>query len=349
MAKSRTKPAQEVEEKVVDTPKEQPKTIDALMAACTKDYGAGSLIKLGSSPMSKIEVISTGVPGLDIALGVMGLPRGRVIEIFGPPSGGKTTLALSIAAQCQQAGGVVAIIDAEHALDGEYAGKIGVNIEEMLYNQPDYGEQALDMIEKIVLSNLCDVIIVDSVAALVPKVELDGDNEDNQPGLQARMLSKGLRKLTGIIGKTRTIVIFINQLRQKIGVMFGNPEVTTGGQALPFYASVRIDVRKIETLKKNGEEYGNRVKAKIVKNKVAPPFKVSEFNIIFGKGPDSNRSLLDVAVEFDIVKKDGSWFSFNDTRLGQGADNAALFVGENPQISLALESEVQKFLKAKYA
>ena len=279
-----------------------------------------------------------------MALGVGGIPRGRIIEIYGPESSGKTTLAQHIVAECQKKGGIAAFVDAEHALDPEYARNLGVNVDELLISQPDTGEQALDITEELVRSGAVDVIVVDSVAALVPKAEIEGSMEDQQMGLQARLMSKALRKLTGIIGKTNTTVIFINQLRQKIGVMYGNPETTTGGNALKYYASVRLEIKRVEGLKGDGEEIGNHVRVRILKNKVAPPFRTAEFDIIFGKGICKIGNILDVAVDLDIVKKAGSWFSFNDEKLGQGRDKAKEFLSENPDILNQVETLVREKL-----
>ena len=281
---------------------------------------------------------------LDVALGVGGVPRGRIIEVYGPESSGKTTLAQHIVAECQKKGGIAAFVDAEHALDPEYARNLGVNIDELLISQPDTGEQALDITEELVRSGAVDIIVVDSVAALVPKAEIEGSMEDQQMGLQARLMSKALRKLTGIIGKTNTTVIFINQLRQKIGVMYGNPETTTGGNALKYYASVRMEIKRVEGLKGDGEDVGNHVRVRILKNKVAPPFRMAEFDIIFGKGICKIGNILDVAVDLDIVKKAGSWFSFNEEKLGQGRDKSKEFLANNPEILNTIETLVREKL-----
>jgi recombination protein RecA len=310
-----------------------------------KDFGKGAIMKLGSQHVVSADAIPSGAMSLDMALGIGGVPRGRIVEIYGPESSGKTTLTLSIVAQAQRAGGIAAFIDAEHALDPEYAGKIGVNIDELLVSQPDTGEQALDIAEQLVRSGAVDVIVVDSVAALVPKAEIDGDMGDAHVGLQARLMSQALRKLTAVVGKTRCTVIFINQLRQKIGVMYGNPETTTGGNALKFYASVRMDIRKIETLKRDNEEYGNRVRVKVVKNKVAPPFRVAEFDILFGEGISSESCLLDVATELEIVKKAGTWFSYNGEKVGQGREKARDFLKETP----AVRDEIEAAVRARLA
>lgn len=312
-----------------------------------KDFGKGSIMKLGDRPAVATESIPTGALSLDIALGIGGVPRGRIIEIYGPESSGKTTLAQHIVAECQKKGGIAAFVDAEHALDPEYARNLGVNIDELLISQPDTGEQALEITEELVRSSAVDVIIVDSVAALVPKDEIEGAMEDKQMGLQARLMSKALRKLTGIVGKTNTTVIFINQLRQKIGVMYGSPETTTGGNALKYYSSVRLDIRRIETLKKDDKEIGNRVKVKVVKNKVAPPFRIAEFDIIFGKGISKTGCILDMAVNFDIIKKAGSWFSYGEDKIGQGRDKAKDYLEAHPEVLAEVEEKVRAALAEK--
>ena len=309
-----------------------------------KDFGKGAIMKLGDKPAVSVETIPTGALALDVALGVGGIPRGRIIEVYGPESSGKTTLAQHIVAECQKKGGIAAFVDAEHALDPEYARNLGVNIDELLISQPDTGEQALDITEELVRSGAVDIIVVDSVAALVPKAEIEGSMEDQQMGLQARLMSKALRKLTGIIGKTNTTVIFINQLRQKIGVMYGNPETTTGGNALKYYASVRMEIKRVEGLKGDGEDVGNHVRVRILKNKVAPPFRTAEFDIIFGKGICKIGNILDVAVDLDIVKKAGSWFSFQDEKLGQGRDKSKEFLAANPEILNTVETLVREKL-----
>lgn len=320
---------------------ERMKALGLAMDSIKKSYGEGSIMKLGDSKLAQIESISTGALPLDIALGIGGLPRGRVIEIYGPESSGKTTLAQHAAAEVQRSGGIAAIVDAEHAMDPEYARALGVNVEELLISQPDTGEQALEITEQLVRSGAVDLVIVDSVAALVPKAEIEGEMGDSLPGLQARLMSQALRKLTGIVSKTNTTVIFINQLRQKIGVMFGNPETTTGGNALKFYASVRLDIRRIETLKKDGTEYGNRVKVKVVKNKVAPPFRIAEFDVIYGRGISKSGCILDLAAEMEVVKKAGAWFSYNDERIGQGRDAAKTFLENNPKLLAEIEGKVR--------
>lgn len=320
---------------------ERLKALGAALDSIKKQYGDGSIMKLGDSRHGQVEVVPTGALSLDLALGIGGLPRGRIIEIYGPESSGKTTLAQHVAAEVQKLGGIAAIVDAEHAMDPEYARALGVNVDELLISQPDTGEQALEITEQLVRSGAVDLVIVDSVAALVPKAEIEGEMGDSLPGLQARLMSQALRKLTAVVSKTHTMVIFINQLRQKIGVMYGNPETTTGGNALKFYASVRLDIRKIETLKKDGTEVGNRVKVKVVKNKVAPPFRVAEFDILFGKGINSAGCLLDIAAEMEIVKKSGTWFSYKDERIGQGRDQARTFLEANPVMLKEIESRVK--------
>ena len=324
---------------------EKRKSLEATIGKIEKDFGKGAIMRLGDKTGVGIESIPTGILSLDVALGIGGVPRGRIIEVYGPESSGKTTLAQHIIAEAQKKGGIAAFIDAEHALDPEYAKNLGVNVDELLLSQPDTGEQALEITEELVRSGAIDVIVIDSVAALVPKAEIDGEMGDSHMGLQARLMSQALRKLTGIVGKTRTTVIFINQLRQKIGIMFGNPETTTGGNALKYYASLRLDIRKIETLKKDGVEFGNRVKVKVVKNKVAPPFRISEFDIIYGEGVSKVGCIIDVAVDMNIVNKSGSWFSYNDNKLGQGRDKAIEFLKENPDMLAEVENIVRNNIK----
>ena len=333
------------EERTVSTTDERQKALKLAIDKIEKDFGKGAIMKLGDKPSVSVETIPTGSLALDIALGVGGIPRGRIIEVYGPESSGKTTLAQHIVAECQNKGGIAAFVDAEHALDPEYARNLGVNIDELLISQPDTGEQALDITEELVRSGAVDIIVVDSVAALVPKAEIEGSMEDQQMGLQARLMSKALRKLTGIIGKTNTTVIFINQLRQKIGVMYGNPETTTGGNALKYYASVRMEIKRVEGLKGDGEDVGNHVRVRILKNKVAPPFRTAEFDIIFGKGICKIGNILDVATDFDIVKKSGSWFSFGEEKLGQGRDKAKEYLAENPDIM----AQIEKLIRDKLA
>ena len=307
------------------------KALDAALTQIEKAYGKGSVMKLGdSSAQMNIETVPTGSLSLDIALGLGGVPKGRVIEVYGPESSGKTTVALHMVAEVQKRGGIAGFIDAEHALDPVYAKNIGVDIDNLYISQPDNGEQALEITETMVRSGAVDIVIVDSVAALVPKAEIDGDMGDSHVGLQARLMSQALRKLTAVISKTNCIVIFINQLREKVGVMFGNPEVTTGGRALKFYSSVRMDVRRIETLKQSGEIIGNRVRIKVVKNKIAPPFKEAEFDIMFGKGISKEGDILDLAAKENIVEKSGSWYAYNGSKIGQGRENAKIYLAENP-------------------
>ena len=317
--------------------------IQTAMKNIEKTYGKGSIMRLGDHMNQlNVEAISTGSLALDLALGIGGVPRGRIIEIYGPESSGKTTLALHIVAQAQKAGGEVAFVDAEHALDPTYARALGVNIDDMLISQPDTGEQALEITEALVRSGALDVIVVDSVAALVPRAEIEGDMGDSYVGLHARLMSQALRKLAGAINKTNCIVVFINQLREKVGVMYGNPEVTTGGRALKFYASVRIDVRRVETLKASGEMIGNRTRAKVVKNKMAPPFREAEFDIMYGEGISLLGELLDLGVKLELVQKSGSWFSMGETRLGQGRDAAKQYLKDNPEVADGLEAAIRR-------
>ena len=317
------------------------KAIDAAMAQIEKMYGKGSIMRFSDGAEMNVEYIPTGSLALDVALGIGGLPRGRIIEIYGPESSGKTTLALHVAAEAQKKGGEVAFVDAEHALDPTYARALGVNIEEMLIAQPDTGEQALEITEALVRSGAIDVIVVDSVAALVPRAEIEGEMGDSYVGLHARLMSQALRKLTGAIGKTNTIVIFINQLREKVGVMYGNPEVTTGGRALKFYSSVRIDVRRVEAIKNGSEIVGNRTRAKIVKNKVAPPFREAEFEILYGEGISKWGEMVDLAVKLDIIQKSGSWFSMGEMRIGQGRDAVKAYMQANPEFAEKVEEEIR--------
>lgn len=334
-------PKMEHDDKSKGASAERVKALGLALDAIKKQFGDGSIMKLGDSRHGNVEVVPTGALSLDVALGVGGLPRGRIIEIYGPESSGKTTLAQHVAAEVQKLGGIAAIVDAEHAMDPEYARALGVNVEELLISQPDTGEQALEITEQLVRSGAVDLVIIDSVAALVPKAEIEGEMGDSLPGLQARLMSQALRKLTAIVSKTNTLVIFINQLRQKIGVMYGNPETTTGGNALKFYASVRLDIRKIETLKKDSIEVGNRVKVKVVKNKVAPPFRIAEFDIIYGRGINSAGCVLDMAAELDVVKKSGTWFSYKDERIGQGRDQARTYLEANPAMLQEIEARVK--------
>jgi len=318
------------------------KALDAALANIEKQFGKGTVMKLGDTAANmNVEAIPTGSLSLDLALGIGGGPKGRIIEVYGPESSGKTTVALHIVAEVQKNGGIAGFIDAEHALDPVYAGNIGVDINNLYISQPDNGEQALEITETMVRSGAVDVIIVDSVAALVPKAEIDGEMGDTHVGLQARLMSQALRKLTAVISKSNCVVIFINQLREKVGVMFGNPETTTGGRALKFYSSVRLDVRRIETLKQNGEVIGNRTRVKVVKNKVAPPFKEAEFDIMFGKGISKEGDILDLAVKENIIVKSGAWFSYNGEKIGQGRENSKIFLQDNPEIALEVENKVR--------
>lgn len=325
---------------------EKMKMLDISIAQIEKSYGKGTIMKLGEDkPILKLEAIPTGSFGLDIATGIGGYPKGRIIEIFGPESSGKTTLALHAIAEAQKKGGIAAFIDAEHALDTGYADKIGVDVKNLLISQPDYGEQAMDIAETLVRSNAIDIIVIDSVAALTPKAEIEGEMGDSHMGLQARLMSQALRKLTSSISKSKCIVIFINQIRMKIGVMFGNPETTTGGNALKFYASIRLDVRKISQVKDKEEMTGSRTRVKVVKNKVAPPFKTAEFDMMYGTGISRSGEILDLAVENDIIKKSGSWFSYGENRIGQGLDKVKVYMDENPTVL----AEVEKKVKALFS
>jgi recombination protein RecA len=332
---------------------ERQKALEQALAEIEKQFGKGSIMKLSDAPAVDIEAIPTGALSLDLALGVGGLPRGRIIEIYGPESSGKTTLTLSVVAQAQKQGGIAAFVDAEHAMDPDYARKLGVNIDELLVSQPESGEQALQIVETLVRSSAIDIIVIDSVAALVPKAEIDGEMGDSLPGLQARLMSQALRKLTALVAKSKTCVIFINQLREKIGVMFGSPETTTGGKALKFYSSVRLDIRRIETLKNGQDAVGNRVRVKTVKNKVAPPFREAIFDIIFGEGISREGTVLDMAVDLNVVEKAGSWFAFEGNRIGQGRDAVRLFLKDNQrltdQIDKKVREEMARQAKAKAA
>ena len=326
---------------------EKRKALEVAMSQIEKQFGKGSVMKLGQFKAMEIEAIPTGALSLDIALGIGGVPRGRIIEVYGPESSGKTTLALHVIAEAQKMGGEAAFIDAEHALDPVYARKLGVDIDNLIVSQPDTGEQALEITEALVRSGALDVVVVDSVAALVPKAEIDGEMGDSHMGLQARLMSQALRKLAGAINKSKTVLIFINQLREKIGVMFGNPETTTGGRALKFYASVRMDIRKTEMMKQDGQVIGNRVRVKVIKNKVAPPFREAEFDVLYGKGISKVGNILDMAVNLDIVEKSGAWFSYNGQRISQGRENAKRYLEEHPDIMDEIEKKVRdNFAKA---
>jgi recombination protein RecA len=327
--------------------KEKLMALNLTLGQIDKQFGKGSVMRLGDKPPVQLDVIPTGALSLDLALGIGGIPKGRIIEIYGPESSGKTTLAMSICAQAQKKGGIAAIVDAEHALDPVYAKIIGVNTDDLLVSQPDTGEQALEIMEQLVRSAAVDVIVVDSVAALVPKAEIEGEMGDQLPGLQARLMSQALRKITGIASKTGTTVIFINQIRHKIGVMYGSPETTSGGNSLKFYASVRMDIRRIETLKKDALEYGNRVKVKIVKNKISPPFRIAEFEILFKKGINSIGCLFDAAVDLGIINKSGAWFSYKEEKLGQGRENASEIVANNPKLLAEIEARIKAELESR--
>jgi recombination protein RecA len=345
MADERSRADERSIERNNDRNNERVKAIDIAFAQIEKQFGKGSIMRLGSKEaIVPIAVISTGAISFDAALGVGGVPRGRVVEIFGPESSGKTTIALQVIAEAQKAGGMAAFVDAEHALDPGYAKKLGVDVDNLLVSQPDYGEQALEIVEALVRSNAIDVLVVDSVAALVPKAELDGEMGDSHMGLQARLMSQALRKLTGTVAKSRTCLIFINQIREKIGVMFGNPETTTGGRALKFYSSVRIDIRRIAAIKEGDVVTGSRTRVKIVKNKVAAPFRESEFDILYGEGISREGDLIDLAVAQNILEKSGSWFSYKGERIGQGRENARAFLKENKDTMAKLDTEVRKAL-----
>ena len=320
---------------------EKMKALEVALGQIEKQFGKGSVMKLGDFTAMNIEAIPTGALSLDIALGIGGIPRGRIIEVFGPESSGKTTLALHMIAEAQKMGGEAAFIDAEHALDTVYAKHLGVDIDNLIVSQPDTGEQALEIAEALVRSGALDIIVVDSVAALVPKAEIDGDMGDAHVGLQARLMSQALRKLAGVINKSKCVIVFINQLREKVGVMFGNPETTPGGRALKFYASVRLDIRRVESIKQDGEVVGNRTRVKVVKNKVAPPFREAEFDIVYGKGISKEGNLLDIAVNLDIIEKSGSWFSYNGERIGQGRENAKKYLQENPKVTEEIEEKIR--------
>lgn len=320
------------------------KALSVAMAQIEKQFGKGSIMRLGDKETIKMEVIPTGALSLDIALGIGGFPKGRIIEIFGPESSGKTTVALHAIAEAQKKDGIAAFIDAEHALDPNYAKRLGVDVDNLIVSQPDTGEQALEITEALVRSGAVDIVVVDSVAALVPKAEIEGEMGDSHVGLQARLMSQALRKLAGVINKSKTIVIFINQLREKVGVMFGNPETTTGGRALKFYSTIRLDVRKIESIKQGENVIGNRTRVRVVKNKVAPPFKQAEFDIMYGQGISNEGNILDVGVESNIINKSGSWYSYKDYKLGQGRENAKDFLRQNPEIQL----EIENLIREKY-
>ena len=326
---------------------ERMKALEMALSQIEKQFGKGSVMKLGEYKAMNVEAIPTGALSLDIALGIGGIPRGRIIEVFGPESSGKTTLALHIIAEAQKMGGEAAFIDAEHALDPVYAKHVGVDIDNLIVSQPDTGEQALEIAEALVRSGALDIIVVDSVAALVPKAEIDGDMGDAHVGLQARLMSQALRKLAGVINKSKCVIVFINQLREKVGVMFGNPETTPGGRALKFYASVRLDIRKVEILKQDGEVVGNRAKVKVVKNKVAPPFREAEFDIVYGKGISREGNILDLGVNLELIEKSGSWFSYNGDRIGQGRENVKRYLEENPEVANEIEKKIrEKFSEA---
>ena len=337
----------EKEEEQLTPQQQKMKALQAAMAKIEKDFGKGSIMKMGDEKIENVEVIPTGSIGLNAALGVGGYPKGRIIEIYGPESSGKTTLAIHAIAECQKAGGVAAFIDAEHAFDRFYAEKLGVDIDNLLISQPDNGEQALEIADQLIRSSAVDILVVDSVAALTPKKEIEGDMGDSAVGLHARLMSQALRKLTGTIAKTKTTCIFINQLREKIGVMFGNPETTTGGNALKFYASVRLDIRKSQAIKDGETVLGNKVKVKVVKNKVAPPFRKAEFEIMFGEGISKIGEIVDLGVEYEIIKKSGSWFSYGDTKLGQGNEAVKEMLKDNPELAEELEAKIMQTIGDK--
>ena len=321
---------------------EKKKALEAALGQIEKQFGKGAVMKLGEIAQMNVDVIPTGALSLDIALGIGGVPRGRIVEVFGPESSGKTTVALHMIAEAQKMGGEAAFIDAEHALDPVYAKHLGVDIDNLIVSQPDTGEQALEIAEALVRSGAIDILVVDSVAALVPKAEIDGDMGDSHVGLQARLMSQALRKLAGVLNKSNTVAIFINQLREKVGVMFGNPEVTPGGRALKFYSSVRLDVRRVEALKINNEVVGNRTRVKVVKNKVAPPFREAEFDIVYGEGISKEGNVLDIGVNLNIVEKAGAWFSYNGTRIGQGRENAKQYLKDNPTVCAEIETKIRE-------
>ena len=332
-----------IEKEIVMAKEDKLRALDAALSSIERSFGKGAVMKLGDPAAAmNVETVPTGSLSLDIALGMGGVPKGRIVEIYGPESSGKTTVALHMVAEVQKRGGIAGFIDAEHALDPVYARNIGVNIDELYISQPDNGEQALEITETLVRSGAVDIIIVDSVAALVPKAEIDGDMGDSHVGLQARLMSQALRKLTAVISKTNCIVIFINQLREKVGVMFGNPETTTGGRALKFYSSIRMDVRRIESLKANGEVVGNRTRVKVVKNKIAPPFREAEFDIMFGKGTSREGDILDLGVTSNVVQKSGAWFAYNGDKIGQGRENAKIYLSEHPDIMEEIEQKVRE-------
>lgn len=340
------KSAQDVSKKVDS---ERAKALDAALMQIEKQFGKGAVMRLGEQTGMVVDVIPTGALTLDLALGVGGLPKGRIIEVYGPESSGKTTVALHVVAESQKQGGTAAFIDAEHALDPVYAAKIGVNIDELIVSQPDTGEQALEITEALVRSGAVDVVVIDSVAALVPKAEIDGEMGDSHVGLQARLMSQALRKLAGIISKSSTVCIFINQLREKVGIMFGNPETTPGGRALKFYSSVRLDVRRVESLRNGGEVIGNHTRVKVVKNKVAPPFREAEFDIMYGEGISKEGCIIDLAVDKDIMEKSGSWFAYNGQKIGQGKDNAKAYLKEHPEVRDEIEQKIRASLSGKEA
>jgi recombination protein RecA len=337
--------ATQMKEKMSSEKEAKLKALQLTLDKLDKTYGKGTVMKMGDKAVEEVEVISSGSLGLDLALGVNGYPRGRVIEIYGPESSGKTTLTLHAIAEAQKAGGIAAFIDAEHAFDRNYAEKLGVDIENLIISQPDNGEQALEIAENLIRSGAIDIVVIDSVAALTPKSEIEGEMGDSKMGLHARLMSQALRKLTGTISKTHCTVFFINQLREKIGVMFGNPETTTGGNALKFYASIRLDIRRSSQIKDGDNVIGNRTKVKVVKNKVAPPFKVAEFDIMYGEGVSKTGEILDLAVEFEIIKKAGSWFSYGDTKLGQGRDAVKSLIKDNPEMAEELEQKIKDHIK----